>query len=123
MSSLWGRLAAVAQRRVEWENALKHLREVSDVAADARGEYLCDRCDHRTHMWSHGDAQWQYGTGWACDECYEQDLEERRNIELYGSVAARIGPGLQRSALGLEAPPLSPESEMAREIELEKRAP
>ena len=63
--------AAVRERRDAWRTELVRLRELSDTAADARGEWKCDRCGHRTDRWSYGDAQWLYG--WVCDLCYELD--------------------------------------------------
>ena len=63
--------AAVVARREAWRDELARLRARVDAAADARGEWRCDDCGHRTDMWSHGDAQWLQGS-WSCDVCYEQ---------------------------------------------------
>jgi hypothetical protein len=63
---------AVTRRREAWRAELARLRELSEAAADARGEWRCDDCGQRTSEWSHGDAQWLPAVGWACNDCYQQ---------------------------------------------------
>jgi hypothetical protein len=52
--------AAMTERRDAWRAELTRLRELTDAAADARGEWECDDCGHHSNMWSYGDVleQW-----------------------------------------------------------------